>query len=86
MNTFDIKVDQLVARVDVSWTFPVEDGASFEISSFTITGINAESDVVLPAGGIVSTNSKNGKSMISSWEKTTEGNISSFSFIPIEGY
>ncbi len=84
MNTFDIKVDQLVARVDVSWTFPVEDGASFEISSFTITGINAESDVVLPAGGIVSTNSKNGKSMISSWEKTTEGNISSFSFYTYE--
>lgn len=84
MNTFDIKVDQLVARIDVSWTFPVEDGASFEISSFTITGINAESDVVLPAGGIVSTNSKNGKSMTSLWEKTTEGNISSFSFYTYE--
>lgn len=51
-------MDQLVARIDVSWKFSAGEEASFDVSSFKITGINPESDVVLPAGGTVCTNSK----------------------------
>lgn len=84
INKFDIKVDQLVARIDVSWKFSAGEEASFDVSSFKITGINPESDVVLPAGGTVCTNSKKNKSMTSSWDKTEEGCISSFSFYTYE--
>lgn len=48
VNNFDIKLDQLVARVDVSIEFPEEDkGASFDIQSFKVEGVNTKSKMIL---------------------------------------
>ena len=48
LNNFDIKLDQLVARVDVSIEFPEEDkGASFDIQSFKVEGVNTKSKMIL---------------------------------------
>lgn len=51
INVFDVKLDQLVARVDVSFTFSdASAGASFQIESFQVEDLNLRSKVILPTG------------------------------------
>lgn len=85
MNSFDIKLDQLVARVDVSFNFSDEGtGASFEITSFDVSKLNNQSTVLLVEKGITPTNTENIQSSIS-WTKGDNGtSLKSFAFYTYE--
>ncbi|HCF11288.1 MAG TPA: hypothetical protein DHP27_06185 [Parabacteroides distasonis] len=85
VNSFDIKLDQLVARVDVSFNFSDEGtGASFEITSFDVSKLNNQSTVLLVEKGITPTNTENIQSSIS-WTKGDNGtSLKSFAFYTYE--
>lgn len=85
VNNFDIKLDQLVARVDVSIGFPDEDkGASFDIQSFKVEGVNTKSKMILTDKTKVVNNEVTSSSL--EWQEEKEANTikNTFSFYTYE--
>ena len=85
VNNFDIKLDQLVARVDVSIEFPEEDkGASFDIQSFKVEGVNTKSKMILTDKTKVVNNEVTSSSL--EWQEEKEANTikNTFSFYTYE--
>lgn len=84
VNSFDIKLDQLVARVDIAVTFTEEDknnGASFELKAFKVENVNTKSKVLLTNRVEVENNEISTSSLQWNDDKNTK---SAFSFYTYE--
>lgn len=85
VNSFPIELVQLPARVDVAIDFSAEDkkaGASFDITEFSVAGINTLSDVVLTNVEAV-TNTQNPTNSSLSY-KNADSPVQNFSFYTYE--